>query len=152
MPTQEERIAALEQKVTILAQNLNTAQNDFFTQFSASNRSITTVNRLVSEQQLNIMDLHHNTTILLGVMGSQGNDIKTIKEDIATLKTSVSSIDIRLTSTDQRIARLEGDISTVKTGVVRLEGDISSIKTNAEEQSKKLDQILSLLSQSPQAE
>jgi hypothetical protein len=46
----------------------------------------TTLTRIASEQMLRLRDIEHNEAILLGVQGSQGQDIKEMKTDIKEMK------------------------------------------------------------------
>jgi len=78
MPTQEERIAALEQTTISRIDFLNS------------------VNRLALQQAQSANDTYHELTILLGVTGSQGQDIKAIKEDVGTLKKHLGSVETTL--------------------------------------------------------
>ena len=89
MPTQEERIAALEQTTISRIDFLNA------------------VNRVMLQQAQSTSETYHEITILLGVVGSQGQDIKTIKEDVSTLKGDVSLIKERLTEHTARFDHLE---------------------------------------------
>ena len=85
MPTQEERIAALEQTTISRIDFLNS------------------VNRLALQQAQNANDTYHELTILLGVTGSQGQDIKAIKEHLGSIETTLSEQTALLT---QILARL----------------------------------------------
>ena len=78
MPTQEERIAALEQTTISRIDFLNS------------------VNRLALQQAQSANDTYHELTILLGVTGSQGQDIKAIKEDVGTIKERLGSVETTL--------------------------------------------------------
>jgi Mg2+ and Co2+ transporter CorA len=86
MPTQEERIAALEQ-TTI-------SRIDF----------LSSVNRLVLQHAQSANDTYHELTILLGVTGSQGQDIKAIKEDVGAIKEDVGTIKERLGSVETTLS------------------------------------------------
>ena len=86
MPTQEERIAALEQTTISRIDFLNS------------------VNRLALQQAQNANDTYHELTILLGVTGSQGQDIKAIKEDVGTLKEDVGTLKKHLGSVETTLS------------------------------------------------
>ena len=75
MPTQEERLAALEQKFANFQQ----------------------------ETAKNIQEIEENTTIMLGVIRSQGRDIRKIFERLETIDQRLD----RLETIDQRLDRLE---------------------------------------------
>src|SRR6266446_2778970 len=87
MPTQEDRIAALERKVAML--ELLRSQDERKAEES-----------IPPAQAHNLKEINENMTILLGVISSQEGDIKVIKED-------VSSIKDRLEGVEQRLDRLE---------------------------------------------
>jgi seryl-tRNA synthetase len=86
MPTQEERIAALEQTTISRIDFLNS------------------VNRLALQQAQSANDTYHELTILLGVTGSQGQDIKAIKEDVGAIKEDVGTIKERLGSVETTLS------------------------------------------------
>lgn len=90
MPTQEERIAALEQTTISRIDFLNS------------------VNRLALQQAQNANDTYHELTILLGVTGSQGQDIKAIKEDVGTIKERLGSVE---TTIKERLGSVETTLS-----------------------------------------
>jgi len=79
MPTQEERLAALEQKFANFQQ----------------------------ETAKNIQEIEENTTIMLGVIRSQGRDIRKIFERLETIDNHLETIDNHLNTIDQRLDRLE---------------------------------------------
>ena len=89
MSTQEDRITALEQNTV--------SRIDF----------INSINRISLQHAQHSSDMSHQVTILLGVVGSQGQDIRTIKEDISVIKEDVSTIKGRLSSLETRIGSLE---------------------------------------------
>ena len=53
----------------------------------------TTLTRIASEQMLRLRDIEHNEAILLGVQGSQGQDIKEMKSDIKDIKGRLERIE-----------------------------------------------------------
>jgi archaellum component FlaC len=117
MPTQEERIAALEQTTISRIDFLNS------------------VNRLALQQAQSANDTYHELTILLGVTGSQGQDIKAIKEDVGTLKEDVGT--------------LKEDVGTLKEDVGTIKERIGSVETTLSEHTALLTQILARLPEKP---
>jgi len=79
MPTQEERLAALEKNVTDLRQRTAKA----------------------------IVEIEENTTIMLGVLRSQGRDIRYIYERLETIEERLDEHTALLKTVDQRLDRLE---------------------------------------------
>jgi tetrahydromethanopterin S-methyltransferase subunit G len=59
-----------------------------------SDRAI--LNRIASEQLLRLRDLEHNVTILVGVQGSQGQDIRAMKADVSAIKERLDGVESRL--------------------------------------------------------
>jgi chromosome segregation ATPase len=110
MSTQEERIAALEQAIASL-------RGDFLQTIVDNTRSISAFNRVIVQQEQSTRDVNHEITILTGVVGAQGRDIKEIKQGVEDLK--------------ERFTTLEDRFDT--------------LENNVEAQSKKLDQVLQLL-------
>ena len=92
MPTQEERITELEQKTVSRIDFLNA------------------ISKLQLQHAQSSSDTYHELTILLGVVGSQGRDIKSIKEDISALKERLGSLETKIdgqtTLLTQILARL----------------------------------------------
>jgi len=73
VPTQEDRIAALERKVAML--ELLRSQDERKAEEAIS-----------PAQARNMREINENITILLGVTSSQGGDIKVIKEDVSSIR------------------------------------------------------------------
>lgn len=80
MPTQEERLIALE--------------------------------RFQKEAAAHIRETEENTTILLGVIRSQGRDIRSMVERLETIDEHLAAIDGRLDSLEQRLNTLEQQVTT----------------------------------------
>ena len=59
-----------------------------------SDRAI--LNRIASEQLLRLRDLEHNVTVLVGVQGSQGQDIRAMKADVSAIKERLERVESRL--------------------------------------------------------
>ena len=114
MATQEERLSTLEQVVASLRQ-------DFLQAIVENTRSMSTLNKVIAQQEQNVRDGNHEITILLGVASSQGKDIREVKE--------------RLNGFDQRLDIMSQQLDATSQ---RMEGGF-------EEQGKKLDQIMLLL-------
>ena len=136
MPTQEDRIAALEQNMV--------SRIDF----------IDAVNRFTLQQAHNASDMSHQVTILLGVTGSQGQDIRTIKEDVSLLKGDVSLLKGDVSTLKGDVSTLKGDVSTLKGDVSTLKGDVSTLKghlfsleTTVNEHTTRFDRLETLLAQ-----
>ena len=90
LPSQEDRIAALERKVAML-ELLRTHD-----QRKAEENT-------PSAQAYDLREINENMTILLGVASSQESDIKAIKEDISGIKDRLSRIE---TKSDEHTALL----------------------------------------------
>ena len=86
MPTQEDRIAALEREVAML--ELLRSQDE-----RKAEEAIPLV------QTRHMREINENPTILLGVTSSQGGDIKVIKEDVSSVKDRLERLETK--SNDQ---------------------------------------------------
>jgi hypothetical protein len=82
VPTQEDRIAALERKVAML--ELLRSQDE---------RKVEEDNPRA--QVRNMREINENLTILLGVTSSQGGDIKVIKEDVSSIKDRLGRLETK---------------------------------------------------------
>ncbi len=114
MSTYDERLTAVEQTITSLRQ-------DFLQAIMDHTRSMTTLNKVVLQQEQNMRDADHEITILTGVISAQGQDIKEMKNRLERFDQRFTSLeerfDQRFTSLeerfDQRFASLEGKLEQV---------------------------------------
>jgi chromosome segregation ATPase len=93
MPTQEERVAALEQ------------------QFSAFQK----------DNAAKIHEVQENTTILLGVIREQGRDIRAIFGHLEIVDHRLDRIENRLDQMENRLDRMENRLDRMENRLVRLE-------------------------------
>ena len=84
VPTQEDRIAALERKVAML-------------ELLRSQDQRKAEEALPPAQVRNMREINENLTILLGVTSSQGGDIKVIKEDVSSIKERLDRLETKST-------------------------------------------------------
>ena len=82
MSTYEDRIASLERKVAAL--ELRRLYDEGLARENTP-----------TEQGHNLREINENMTILLGVMGRQGQDMKSIKEDVSTIKERLGSLETK---------------------------------------------------------
>jgi hypothetical protein len=80
VPTQEDRIAALERKVAML-------------ELLRSHDERKVEEALPPAQAHHMREINENLTILLGVTSSQGVDIKVIKEDASSIKDRLDQLE-----------------------------------------------------------
>lgn len=92
MSAYDERLTAVEQTITSL-------RNDFLQAIMEHTRSLSTLNKVVLQQEQNMRDADHEITILTGVISAQGRDIKDMKN--------------RLEGFDQRFTSLEGKLEQI---------------------------------------
>jgi len=81
VPTQEDRITALERKVAML--ELLRSQDERKAEEA-----------LPPAQARTMKEINENLTILLGVTSSQGRDIKVIKEDTSSIKDRLDRLEV----------------------------------------------------------
>jgi hypothetical protein len=74
---------------------------------------MSTLNKVVLQQEQNARDANHEITILTGVISVQGRDIKDIKNHLDGFDQRFESFDQRFASFDQRFASLEGKLEQV---------------------------------------
>ena len=97
MPTSEERLTTLEKTVASL-------RNDFLQAIIENTHSMSTLNKVVLQQEQNARDANHEITILTGVISAQGRDIKEMKNRLESFDQRFVSLEERF---DQRFASLE---------------------------------------------
>jgi hypothetical protein len=105
MPTQEERLAALEQKI---------ADMELERLYEKRKAAQSTP----SEQAYDSRQINHRLTMLLGIASGQEDAIKTIEADLSAVKEYARQIDRRLDSVDRR---MEGGFETLGKQLDRLE-------------------------------
>ncbi|HEX6557059.1 MAG TPA: hypothetical protein VF026_30125 [Ktedonobacteraceae bacterium] len=127
----EERIVALEQ-------GMADVQRDFLVHLSENNQHMAALNKVISMQELHSRDLDHNVTMLLGIAGSQGKDIKTMQNDLSVVKERVEGIDRRLEGVDRRLGGVEQRLEGVDRRLEGFEQRFTSVEG-------KLEQILQIL-------
>ena len=115
MPTQEERLNTLE-------------------------KSFTTFREVASKH---IQETDENTTIMLGVIRHQGQDIRRIFQRLETM-------DNRLETVDNRLETIEGRLSTMEQHFDRLEtieGRLNTMEQHFDRLETKFDEHTTLLTQ-----
>ncbi|TMC25565.1 MAG: hypothetical protein E6J36_04615 [Chloroflexi bacterium] len=116
MSTYDERLTIVEQTITSLRQ-------DFLQAIMDHTRSMTTLNKVILQQEQNMRDADHEITILTGVISAQGRDIKEMKNRLESFDQRFTSLeerfDQRFTSLeerfDQRFVSLEGKLEQLLT-------------------------------------
>ena len=113
---------------------------------------LSTVEQSVAVLRKGLVDVHHNETILLGLISEQGKDIREMKVSLAALNERVGTFE---QGVDERFEVLEGHLGPFEQGVREhfetLEGHLSSFEQSVTirsgEQDKKLDDLGRLLLQ-----
>lgn len=113
---------------------------------------LSTVEQSVAVLRKGLVDIHHNETILLGVMAEQGKDIREMKVSLAVLNERVGAFEQGM---HDRFEVLEGRLGPFEQGVrdrfEALEGHLGtfeqSVTSRFGEQDKKLDDLGRLLLQ-----
>jgi hypothetical protein len=113
---------------------------------------LSTVEQSVAVLRKGMVDIHHNETVLLGVMAEQGKDIREMKVSLAVLNERLGAFE---QGVNTRFEALEGHLGPFEQNVNDhfgvLEGHLSSfeqsVNTRFGEQDKKLDDLGRLLLQ-----
>jgi hypothetical protein len=103
-----------EKRIVALEQGLTEVQRDFLVHLSESNRQVAALNKVISMQELHSRDLDHNVTVLLGIAGSQGKDMKTMQNDLSVVKERVEGVDRRLEGVDRRLEGFDQRFTSVE--------------------------------------
>ena len=102
VPTQEDRIAALERKVAML--ELLRSQDERKAEEA-----------LPPAQARLMREINENLTILLGVTSSQGGDIKVIKADVSSIKDRLDRLEALSTEQSGRFDQVEALLTQILT-------------------------------------
>ena len=112
----------------------------------AQEERLSTVEQTVVVLGKGIRDIHHNETILLGLVSEQGKDIREMKVSLGALHERLDafeqSVENRFGTLENRFGTLENRFGTLENRFGTLE---QSVNHRFEEQDKKLDQVLLLL-------
>jgi len=100
VPTQEDRIAALELKVAML-------------ELLSSEDERKAEEALPPAQARNMKEINENLTILLGVTSSQGGDIKIIKEDTSSIKDRLDQLETQSNEHTGRFDHVEALLTQI---------------------------------------
>jgi polyhydroxyalkanoate synthesis regulator phasin len=100
MPTQEDRIAALERKVALL--ELLRSQDERKAEEA-----------IPPAQARRMREINENLTILLGVTSSQGGDIKRIKEDVSSIKDRLERLETQSNEHTGRFDHVEALLTQI---------------------------------------
>ena len=101
--TYDERLTAVERTITSL-------RNDFLQAIIENTHSMSTLNKVVLQQEQNTRDANHEITILTGVISAQGRDIKEMKNRLESFDQRFTSLEERF---DQRFTSLDGKLEQV---------------------------------------
>ena len=102
VPTQEDRIAALERKLAML--ELLRSQDERRAEEA-----------LPPAQARQMREINENLTILLGVTSSQGADIKVIKADISSINDRLDRLETLSTEQSGRFDKVEALLTQILT-------------------------------------
>jgi len=122
MPTQEERLNTLE-------------------------KSFTTFREVASQH---IQETNENTTIMLGVIRHQGQDIRRIFQRLETMDNRLETMDNHLETMDNRLETIEGRLNTMEQHFDRLEtieGRLNTMEHHFDRLETKFDEHTTLLTQ-----
>jgi hypothetical protein len=106
---------------------------------------LSTVEQSVVVLRKGLADIHHNETILLGVMAEQGKDVREMKVSLAVLNERVGAFE---QGVQDHFEVLEAHLGSFEQGVnTRLGSFEQGVNTRFGEQDKKLDDLGRLLLQ-----
>ena len=89
-------MSTYDERLTTLEQTIATLRNDFLQAIIENTRSMSTLNKVVLQQEQNARDANHEITILTGVISAQGRDIKDIKNRINDYDQHFASLEEKL--------------------------------------------------------
>ncbi len=89
-------MSTYDEQLTTLEQTIATLRNDFLQAIIENTRSMSTLNKVVLQQEQNARDANHEITRLTGVISAQGRDIKDIKNRINDFDQHFASLEEKL--------------------------------------------------------
>ncbi len=89
-------MSTYDERLTTLEQTIATLRNDFLQAIIENTHSMSTLNKVVLQQEQNARDANHEITILTGVISAQGRDIKDIKNRINDFDQHFASLEEKL--------------------------------------------------------
>lgn len=121
MPTQEERITALEKTFAIFRK----------------------------ETSAFVQEIEENTTIMLGVIRAQGQDIKRTFQRLDTIEERLETMDGRLGTVEERLETMGQRLGTMDERLNTIDQHLNRLETTFDEHTTLLTQILARLPKTP---
>jgi len=131
LSSNDERLIALEQATASL-------RSDFLQAIIENTRSMSTLNKVIIQQEQNTRDSNHEITILTGMISAQGRDIKDIKSRLDSFDQRFTSLENRFTSLEQHFTSLERRLTSLEDRFTSLEQQVTSLDG-------KIEQVLRIL-------
>jgi archaellum component FlaC len=119
-----------EERFQVVEQSLASLRLDFLQTVLDHTRNVSAISKILARQEKDLKDTHHEVTILVGVIGSQGQDIKGMKEHLGIIDQRLDGMNQRLDGMDRRFDGMDQRFDGMGT-------DIKDIK-------QTLQQIVSL--------
>ncbi len=94
---------SLDERVTALEQGSREFQREFLVHLSENNRHMATLNKVITQQEINSRDVDHNLGMLLGMVTGQGQDIRAIRSDLGSMGERLERVESRLDSVGSRL-------------------------------------------------
>jgi chromosome segregation ATPase len=138
-------MSASEERLTTLEKTVASLRNDFLQAIIENTRSMTTLNKVVLQQEQNARDANHEITILTGAISSQERDIKDIKNRMDSFDLHFASLEDKFASLDGKITSLDGRFASLDGKLVALDGRFTSLEDKFASLDGKLEQVLQVL-------
>jgi chromosome segregation ATPase len=95
----------------------------------------------------NIHDLQANVTIMMGVIGSQGQDIKRILQRQDVMDSRLSVMDGRLNIVEQHLSQMDGRLNGVEQHLGQMDGRLTGVEQHLSQMDRRLTGVEQHLSQ-----
>ena len=102
-------MSTYDEQLTTLEQTIATLRNDFLQAIIENTRSMSTLNKVVLQQEQNARDANHEITRLTGVISAQGRDIKDIKD----IKNRINDFDQHFASLEEKLDQVLQILTTL---------------------------------------
>lgn len=94
-----------EERFQVVEQSLASLRLDFLQTVLDHTRNVNAISKILTQQEKDLKNTHHEVTILVGVIGSQGQDIKAMKERLNVIDQRLDGIDQQIDGMDQRMSQ-----------------------------------------------
>lgn len=133
---------SLDERVTALEQGAREFQRDFLVHLSENNRHMATLNKVITQQEINSRDVDHNLGMLLGMVAGQEKSIKSMESAIKDIR---EDVDLRFDVVDRRLDSVDKRLDSVDKRLDSVDKRFDGVDRRLDSMDQKFDKMLQLL-------